>query len=373
MNFNDLKNEIKIVPKDEPVFVYLGIGTASNQINDDIILKQENYHQYPSFVQDLHNKIPNLHVFLVLMDSFQENPPRVAIDYNLHPQSNNREGENPYHYKNGDNTLQAFVYRKNVYTDADNRYYENNRENDINITEELTELNHFLIENNGSLLCDMFTGKSIAPLADYFDCDYSIQQKTDQIVYGMNAREDHGCLFDLTQPNAYFPVRIETSKNKRPIVKMFNYYHMIVNNRLDDMEIESEVAKYPVETHSMIDRQKNQIIQNIITKFRNTNMGILRQVRKLQQEAKAQAPAEEVEYPIFEIKQLPLVYQTILSELIKEQNHEMIYDMIFNYTATELNILALLRKMDITGEEILKFITQDEDPFKWYNNIKNFI
>ena len=60
-------------------------------------------------------------------------------------------------------------------------------------------------------------------------------------------------------------------------------------------------------------------------------------------------------------------------ELIKEQNHEMIYDMIFNYTATELNILALLRKMDITGEEILKFITQDEDPFKWYNNIKNFI
>jgi hypothetical protein len=29
--------------------------------------------------------------------------------------------------------------------------------------------------------------------------------------------------------------------------------------------------------------------------------------------------------------------------------------------------------MDINGEEILKFITQDEDPFKWYNNIKNFI
>jgi len=123
----------------------------------------------------------------------------------------------------------------------------------------------------------------------------------------------------------------------------------------------------------MIDRQKNQIIQNIITKFRNTNMGILRQVRKLQQEAQAQAHAEEVEYPMFEIEQLPLVYQTILSELIKEKNYELVYDMIFNYTATELNILALLRKMDITGEEILKFITQDEDPFKWYNNIKNFI
>ena len=49
MNFNDLKNEIKIVPKDEPVFVYLGIGTASNQINDDIIITQENYHQYWMF------------------------------------------------------------------------------------------------------------------------------------------------------------------------------------------------------------------------------------------------------------------------------------------------------------------------------------
>ena len=29
--------------------------------------------------------------------------------------------------------------------------------------------------------------------------------------------------------------------------------------------------------------------------------------------------------------------------------------------------------MDITGEEMLQFITMDEDPYKWYNNIGKFI
>lgn len=367
MNFTDLKNEITLVDINHPLFVYVGLGVACNLCNDNIKLEQKNYHQYPPFVQDLYNKIPNLHVFLVLIDPFQENPPRVSVDYNLKPKNNGDEV--PSHYSSDDKTLNAFIYREYAHTDIE--IYENNNEI-TNSIEMMRDLNSFIIEKNGSMLFELFTGKSVAPLAEYFDYDKNFLNKTDQIVYGMNMREDHGCSFDLTDLKTYFPFRIEKKENERPIIKMFNYYHIIGMEKKEEMERE----KYPIDMHEMIEWQKEQMINNITTKFKNVNIGLLREARNLQvlqQNGEEDKEDKDDKYLVWQLNKLPLTYKTFLSGLIKEKEYELIYDIIYNYIVTELDILSTIKKMDITGEDILKFITEGEDTLKWYNNIKLFL
>ena len=94
MNFDNLKNEINEVPADCPVFIYIGVGAAAGvmqaqqheeheeqqheehqheeqaQQHQHEALAPANYHQFPPFVQDLYNSIPNIHLFIVVVVFF---------------------------------------------------------------------------------------------------------------------------------------------------------------------------------------------------------------------------------------------------------------------------------------------------------------
>jgi hypothetical protein len=370
INLSDLKNEINNVPGDEPVFIYIGVGAASSSIQEH--LAPEQYHQFPPFLQNMRNLVPNLHLFLVLIDPLQENPPRVAVDYQL------VEPRNDYYR---DKFLQVFVYRHRVYTDVDL----NPPENGINITETLRDLNKFVKEKQTSLLYHDFTGRKTIHLAEYFDMEN--MQHLDQLVYSLSAREDHGCFFDLTQPNAYFPFKANAvaanavaANAERPIVKMFNYYKYIVNNSYED--IRNELAQYPAEMKPMADVQREQIINNIRTQFKNNNLSILRQVKKLLldgagAEAQAEAANEAAGAAANEVaarakylfSEIPHVYQQMFTELYTEKNYALIHELLYNYSASELDILSRLKGLDLSGEELLTFITADADPYKWHNNV----
>jgi hypothetical protein len=352
INLNDLKNEIAEIPPEDPVFIYVGVGTAANTKEH---LPLEHYHQFPPFLQDLHNKIPNLHLFLILIDPLQENPPYVVSDYML--QGNNT------HYKS--EFIQTFVYRQRVYTDPDLN------EADLNITPMLRDLNEFAKEKQISLLYHDFTGRQTALVAEYFDNEN--KEYLDQIIYGMSAREDHGCFFDLTEPSAYFPYKLVYPENSRPIVKMFNYYKYCVNRTYHESAI--DLQTYPREMQDLAAVQKEQIIRTIHTQFKTTNLSALRQVRKLLLEDQQEQQAEQAQAHManYIFNDLPKFYREMFKDLFKEEEYDLLYEMVFNYSASELEKLAQLKELALTGEDLLTFITLDEDPYKWYNTMNEML
>jgi hypothetical protein len=353
LNLHDLKNEIQMLPLNRPVFIYIGVGAAAT--NRENALPQEHYHQFPPFLQDIWNKVPNLHLFLLLIDPQQEHPPRVTIDYELYDCSET-------HYRSFDDRLQVFVVRESVYT-----VQQGQDQNALDLTSTLADLNQFAIEKNVSLVYHDFTGRKTALIAEYFDRD--IAEHLDQLVYGLSAREDHGCFFDLTQPNAYMPFRLEENTNNRPVVKLFNYYKFIVRDMIPASL--AELQLYPQEMHSWAALQKNQIIQIIRDQFKNVNLSLLRQVRQLMLEPAPQVAAAAAQQDIsgYMFNELPYLHRQIFVDIMNEKDYNLLYELLFNYSASELNVLAKLKDIDMDGEELLSFITLDEDPFKWFNNI----
>jgi hypothetical protein len=372
MDLNVLKNEIINIADAYPVILYIGVGAAAS-VRENLPLDQ--YQQFPPFLQDMRNQVPNLHVFLLLVDPRQESPPYVAQDYKL---QETRQDQ----YKSEDGCLQTFVYQMSVYNDADI----NVPANALNITTTLRDLNEFVKVNQISLIYHDFSGRRVALLADYFDKEN--KEHLDQIVYGLNSREDHGCFFDLTQPIAYLPFRLE--QQRRPIIKMFNYYNYIVNDNYDACP--AELQKFAPEMRPWADAQKGQIINTIRSQFKNVNLSILRQVRKQEQQQAEQQQAEQQQAEQQQAEQqqaeqqqaeqqqagymfndLPHLYREMFIELFNEKEYDLLYELIFNYCACELDIMAKLKDLDISGDEILTFITADEDPYKWYNNINTFL
>ena len=60
-------------------------------------------------------------------------------------------------------------------------------------------------------------------------------------------------------------------------------------------------------------------------------------------------------------------------ELYKEKDYDLLFELLFNYSAGELDLLAQLKDMDMSGEDLLTFITLNEDPYKWYNDMNEII
>ena len=226
MQMEIVKKEIMKVPTAHPVFIYVGVGAASATLGK-APLPADQYQQFPPFLQNMRNTIADLHLFLVLIDPYQENPPQVAMDYDLRAKEAQNVKEDQAkedHFSNNEGTFHVFVSRQAVYTDAD--LLKDYSERYHNITEPLRDLNTFAKENRASLLYHDFSGRKTALVAEYFDKEN--QDHLDQIIYGLSAREDRGCFFDLTQLNAFSPFRLDTTA-ERPVVRMFNYYKFIVN------------------------------------------------------------------------------------------------------------------------------------------------
>ena len=141
-----------------------------------------------------------------------------------------------------------------------------------------------------------------------------------------------------------------------------------------------ELEEYPLSMRPLEEVQRNQIINNIRNQFKNINLSILRHVRNLifqqaepvaQSEAVAQSEgaAAAAGPEVYLFNDIPHLYREIFSELYKEKDFSLLYELMFNYCSSELDIFAHLKKMAMTGEELLTFITMEEDPYKWYNNI----
>ena len=360
MIITDLKNEILKVPTDLPVFIYVGVGTAAGLLTSNGTLAQENYHQFPPFLQDLRNRYPHLQLFLLLIDPNQENPPYLTNDYAL------EATEIPDHYTCATGTLQVFVLRQMVYTDADSP-------NGTNITSELYSLNNFALEQNASLLYHDYTGRNMAHLAEFFDPDYT--GYLDQIVYGLGGREYHGCYIDLNQPLAYFAVKMVKYENmERPLVKMFNYYNFINNtiiyntlfNNINHNTFDNEVASYEGDGSYIIEIQKECIIRTLQKQFKDFYLTMLRQVKLvLNNNMRDDNFINTNFYEEFPHNEQRIVFL----DLYREKQYKTIYNLLYEEGIKQLDMLGWFKNYEMTGAELMQQITKEADPYKWYNNL----
>ncbi len=102
-------------------------------------------------------------------------------------------------------------------------------------------------------------------------------------------------------------------------------------------------------------------------------MSILRQVRQLLQDLAHEHIAHEHPQANYIFNDLPYVYRQMFIDLYNAKEYELLYELTFTYSANLLDSLAKLKKMDMTGEELLQFITSDADPYKWYNTIHTLL
>ena len=381
--FDEIKNTILTIPSESPVFLYVGVGTAAGMMNAGGTLFAQHYHQFPPFIQNLKNNFPQMHIILALIDPCQENPPYVVLDHRLLNKST------PDQYTNTNGTLQFHVLRKAVYTEP----YLPIPAEAVNITRELQQLNAFVIQHRVSMLYHDFTGRAVRLLAEYFDD--TLRHHLDQVIYGMSARTEHGCYFDLTRENAFFALKLEgqfppppgqqaqeflqlfqprhpnVDNHARPMVRMFNYYKFIVTNTLPDAK--REIAQYPpAVSTNLIKPQLNEIIYIYMTRFKHMQLTMLRQVRNALIQPDSEFALNLHQSPDI-LNDIPLLQRAPFLELLQEKEFKALYDLLFIYVANHINVFAQMTEMDISGSEILTFITADADTYKWYNNIVLFM
>ncbi len=342
---NTIFEQINNIPLHHPVFIYTGVGTAAGLINRETgILEAKNYHQYPPFLQNLKNTIVNLHLFIILIDPCQEEPPYLTNDLFLKKEN-----------------ITIFTLKENVYTEP-------YQVCGLNITEHLRALNRFAIKHNITTLYHDFSGRRVGLLAEYFDKE--INEHLDHVVYGMSAREDHGCIFDLTDISSYFPFRLcpsDNNQNKRAMLKLFNIFKYLVQDTIKE-KLSNDMILYPPYMQEMIHLQKTQIIKTIKHDLKNHMLSVLRIVTRLI--SGASTPDEFPHTYFFNF--LPIVKYDRCNTLFNEHKYTDLFNYLMDIFGKEIDIISRLNQMDLNGWEILNFIINGSNSYDWYKNIDQF-
>jgi len=412
----DIKARITTIPLNEPVFIYIGVGTYAGLKNKEGILEPQNYHQYPPFLQDLKNKIEDLNLFIVLIDPMQEQPPYMTGDKGLLLNNNNINNNNNTNIRTATasagvtdriacaappataSAIAIYSLLQKVYTDPYDCYGDS-----TNITADLRDINKYAMEENITLLYHDFTGRRNSVLAEYFDPE--IKTHLDHIVYGMSARQDHGCYFDLSEASAYFPwgrclsvtpaltpgaeqrsksgaeyneqsgaeTHAPGVRGQRPqrncLVKLFNIFHYIVNDSLHLIARDAHYYSHSLtDVNTIINTQIEQVISTIKSDLINHMLSFLRVIFRLivGDEQRADINIEHS----FNFIAKP--YREEFLKLYNETNYTDLYTNLIHYFSRDIDNVSKLKNLGLSGKEILQFIVSGDKPYEWYGNVKHF-
>jgi len=352
------------VPPHEPVLIYIGIGTFAGLMtlrndqhgNSTIrVLESENYHQYPPFIRHLKQTVPNLHLYIILIDPMQENPPYMITD-RKYTHTEFYE-ESPDKYNSFDNLTQIYVLRKNV--TISKAYSDRFRADEfIDITPDLEMLNDFCMTTNVSMIYHDFSGRDVKSVAECFD--RQLGANVDTIVYGFGARADFGCYFDLNAPYSSYPYILENN-NGRNTLKFFNIYKYI--NTRKYYLLESDRQLY--ENQNLIDAQIKEFTNLIRDEMRNYSLGVLRMVYRLINGLSADIN----EYFTSRIR---MSQREQIRRLYENQQYDKLFESLIDYYAIDLDIYCKIKNFDLSGKEIIQFIISNPDPYKWASGLHDF-
>jgi hypothetical protein len=347
-----------------PICIYIGVGSAGHMLDKDIESKsneQNNdlyYHQYPKCIETINKSLPtsprgdpSCIFFHILIDPMLESPPFITVDKTK--------------------ISEFYLDEDNIYRSIDNRHivyclresvsmacYKSN--NLIDITDELHILNKLAIDENILLVYNDFTGRSVRPLAYYFDP--TISNNLDHIIYGIGNRCDFGCYIDLLHPTTQFAFILEKNE-RRDIVKIFNIYHLAFNK----LDMEYIVSKYPLEQLEIIASSIDAVMNDTIDYFTNHVFYNLRIVSDL---LNNKIKLEDInKYMIDHLLDTVPSYKHIFIE----GDYTLYFDKQLEFYASYLNIIIYVKKIDIDGISLMKIITSDSNTYNWTTNFKNII
>jgi hypothetical protein len=361
-------SEINTIPEEAPVLIYVGVGTFAGLMEDSNhgkYLAEGNYHQYPPFVKSLKREIKDLHLYIVLIDPMQENPPYMITDEKLEENfSQIREDK----FKSQDKRITTYVLRKNVTFDT----YINPKHKDIdadkderykvhNISEDMNFLNHKCIENTYSLLYHDYSGRQVKYVAQQYDS--SLRMYLDRIVYGFNSREDTGCYFNMCKPDAFLPYRIKFNRHRKSL-KFFNIYKYIVCKKYE--KIDEAIDAYEERFIEMILNQRYKILDNICSDFTNFNLAILRSLHK-------KINGEDLKIYEGHFYSLPKDLKVRIMQMLTMEEYSEMFETLLEHYSKEIAIVAILKQLDVSGLSLLNSIISNPNPYLWINEMKQLI
>lgn len=355
--FYNITQDIKNIPATAPVLIYMGVGTYAGLRESNNVLLESNYHQYPPFIKSLKINIPDLHLYIILIDPLQENPPYMITDTNL-GESFNSFGDK---FKSNDERINVYVLRKYVTTEVymDDRELQ---EDTLNITFDLENINRMCIENNYSFIYHDFSGRQVCQLAEYFDT--RVNKHLDRIIYGFNARQDTGCYFDMTSHDSFMPYRIKTNKSRKT-VKLFNIFKYIVTNKM--YKLDMVVDQYDFKHIEMIIQQRELIIKNIIQDLESYGFATLRVIYK---KLEGDRDLEIREYHFNSIKK---DIKKHIFDLLKNYDYNQIFQILKEYYSKDMDIICKLKNFTVSGNEFLNMILEERNPYLWINVLKTYL
>ena len=288
----------------------------------------------------------------------QENPPYMITDELLG--ENFRECEDSNKFKSRDNRITTYVLRQSVTMSVYKRH-ELDRNEDNDITNDLEYLNRYCIENTVSMIYHDFCGRPVRYLAEYFDSQLNMY--LDRIIYGFNSREDTGCYFDLTQPHAHMAYRIKRNR-QRTSLKFYNIFKYLQTKKYS--KIDSSITKYKSQFIDIINKQKELIINNISSDFYNHALATMRVVYK-------KIKGDDLEIHERHFNYIRGNTKRKILGLLENNKYNQIYDILFDYYGKYLQIICCLKKLDLTGNDILQIITSNPNPYLWISDMMTFL
>jgi hypothetical protein len=358
----DIQRDILDIPENAPVLIYIGVGTFAGLMttdnNNQRILEDSNYHQYPSFIRNMKREIHNLHLYIILIDPIQENPPYMITDRRLQEEFYQTENEDKF--KSIDNRITTYVLRKNVIMDVYNYNPENYRNDDnfINITKDLEYLNRICIENVYSLLYNDYSGRQVKYLAEYFDEKLSMY--LDRIIYGFNSREDTGCYFDLNKSTIAYRLK---NNRQRTSIKFYNIFKYLETKKYYKID---SINNYDDRFLNIILSQKQQIIDNICTDLNNFGLATMRVIHK-----KINGDDDLIIHDYY-FNYIKGKEKEQILELLKYQDYIRVYSILVDYFSKYFKIICCLKNYDLSGKELLQIITSNPNPYLWVSEMKRY-
>lgn len=365
---DSIKQEVKNI--DGPICIYISVGAAVHQFEkkDGIpFLNDMYYHQYPKFLEEM-QIIDNLTTIIILIDTMLELPPFITIDKNKGLEfTENLSHDNIYRSTN--NRHIVYGLKESVTMCSYDLQY-------TDITHELHELNNIAIEENILLVYNDFTGKSHKPIAEYFDNMISLH--LDHIIYGLGSRADIGCYIDILSPMCKFAYFLENLVNQRPIIKVFNVYDLVYQNK----NMEEEVSKYPIESFEIIYLSIHQVIEDTYEYFTKSILPVLRALYQLYTN---KSKIEDFGYFMNYLFPENLFFAFIkknksidckkfisnLYQLIRQGKYKECFDQLIDAFSYHLDKLKYIKQIDMNILDLMKIVTSDVNEYNWLSILKN--
>ena len=367
----------------KPCMIYMGVGTfaglTSTDQNGQIYLEDKNYHQFLPCIRKIFTEHRDMHLFIILIDPLQENPLHMTTDQKLNRELfENSEWihiqEDCEMYINDRITVFPFRHAVSFHS---YEFFEDS--SSLDITNYLAKLNQLSIDNSLTFVYHDFTGKD-TPLHLQKLFEKQTENNLDHIIYGVGGGFVSGCDYDFTSPEAQLPTIIEYEHRK--IIKIFSLRKLIhdfefVKYHTDfNTFINITIGMFTSEFIEIISSQMKNMRENFKYSFKNYVFYIFRLLKNFETWVDTPEKNRNVKDIMYYSRKISGTISEKILDLIDTRDpmiFQKIVDEIGNFYEGEITmILSGTKYWDISSNEVMKNITSDPDPYKWFTSFNDF-